>query len=135
MSRKVLKQVTLDNEYLEKFEKIISRDPRIRGNVSLSLREYIKSVVDENESQKKVEGFSSIFSPEIANSSSKYETLLTYIFDDKERHITFNNMNEMELYSFIVKTRETSLHAERVFKNRFDKKIYSKTNELWLVAK
>jgi hypothetical protein len=135
MSRKILKQVTLDNEYLEKFEKIISKDPRIRGNVSLSLREYIKSVVDENESQKKVEGFNSIFSPEIANSPSKYETLLPYIFDDKEKHVIFNDMNEIELYSFIVKTRETSLHAERVFKNRFDKKIYSKTNELWLVAK
>lgn len=135
MSRKITKQVTLDNEYLEKFEKIISRDPRIRGNVSLSLREYIKSVVDENEKQKKDEGFTSIFSPEIAVCSSKYETLLPYIFDDQDRHLTFNQMDELELYLFIVKTRQTSLHADRVFHNRFGKKVFSKTNDLALTIK
>lgn len=127
---KKLVTTNLDSYYYDQFVGIIEEDKRLKGNVSLALREYIKSVVDEHQKQKKVEGSKGIFSYERTESSTITESLLPYIFYDDTRHIKLSELDAGDLYEFVTRTRSASLQAERIFEQNFNRKIYTVDNIL-----
>lgn len=127
MVRKIIRNLTLDESYLLKYEEILAHNPRLKGNVSLAIREYIKSVVDQEEYQKKLDAQHKIFGQGILNCEASNEDIndiLPYIFSDSNRHIRFNEWEQLTLLDFVVKTREASKHAENVYKNRFNESVY-----------